>query len=110
MEIGAVPHHICFALPPASPDHLARNLREQPPAAAPASSAPASDAFRRCSVRWRNAYQTERGSHNVAAKRLMVGIRTAGYYDSGIMMLLLSRGTDHVNRQCFTNRSCYLIV
>uniref|UniRef100_K4AND6 Uncharacterized protein n=1 Tax=Setaria italica TaxID=4555 RepID=K4AND6_SETIT len=42
MEIGAVPHHICFALPPASPDHLARNLREQPPAAAPASSAPAS--------------------------------------------------------------------
>nr|TKV98559.1 hypothetical protein SEVIR_9G567450v2 [Setaria viridis] len=40
----------------------------------------------------------------------MVGIRTAGYYDSGIMMLLLSRGTDHVNRQCFPNRSCYLIV
>ena len=28
---------------------------------------------------------------------------------SGILMLLLSRGTDHVNRQCVLTRSCYLI-
>ena len=43
----------------------------------------------------------------------------AGYYDSGILMLLLSGGTDHVNRQCVyfrkknrqcvLTRSCYLI-
>ncbi|PVH33331.1 hypothetical protein PAHAL_9G629000 [Panicum hallii] len=29
-----------------------------------------------CSVRWHDAYQTERGSHNVTANRLMAPIRT----------------------------------